>query len=786
MYWHNNFDLSIEELVKELDREQLVVLTFLTSRKTNEELDELFSVRRDLSILLSIIRADKLDKKISQKDAEKIIRTNFEWLKGKNEIYVTFLKHCRHEPVLHLNSAVYGLYQFVRTITDDKIVRFMSKIPTFSKKKEDVFSQLDHFKNFIGIEGKPLLSSLIFLYFLARVEDISGRFEQEGLTNLIQKEGKDLERLKDTTGTIKEVIHSWYFSCIHEHLVAQMNTKEMEKRNLQFKLEKQEKMNVLKEENMKKLKEKNRSSLLLEKEKNETLIKEIHDARYQLETIEEKWEEKYSVLRESFENEQRELSIANGIIKTKDEQICSLKKEIKTNAKKAEENRERELKPFLKETPSFHEWLQVGKTFFSEVPKNEYEKNLGLFLESFGNKMERQVVVPEILVPTPIEKNRIGYCIIENNCHMVVFPNGEKLEILEFSPSIYLQQYQFVLISPKGQLLKNFPFAFLESARDYSIYQYGITRFKDDGVYVQLGDNSYTLLEKVPQSTKLREGQIVSMDSKNQYIRFYFPLKTSLDGFIDSMNARAQTPYVLIRKLSDGQILRNIITGEENFFKLDSIKEWDVEERQIVLLKGEELCQVFRQPKFYTLSSFYQHAEHANVKKIEGDTVFIEKNSGEIVMLLEKPSHVELQVGQVLKIDEHHNYLHLEHSVYMDGALTDERKKLAKLHAQPRIANPSAPIEVNKDVLIIGKITHEFNYKAVLLKHGFRTNVVDGYEPWIKIKQASKNKDVIVVVEDYISHDNMFRIREEFPKEAIVYSERDGANFIAEKVKTTI
>jgi len=773
MYLWKNFDLSIEDLVKELDKEQLMVLAYLTSVESEQELDDLFYDEKDFSFILKNIRQGKLSKKINKEFVEERIISSFEWLDGTNGIYETFYKHGMKEPVLHFVPTVYALYHFIGTLTDRKVGMWMNNLSKGQNKKETLLTEFEFFKTTIWIEGKPLLSSLSFIYFLAKIEGISKRMNE-----------MELDLFNNTMDTLKEMIWTWFTLCLQENLLNKNLEKDKEKKQLQFKLEKQVNTMNQKDENIKKLKEKHRNAMIQEKDKVFELDKELSEYRFKLNKINNEWEEKYQLLEKSYLLQKRELSTLSTTTKKQEEQINLLKKEVKIYYKKLEENKEEKVNA---DSPvSFEEWLNNGEIYLKDTKFDNYRDQIETLLETYKSKVPDEindsVEVEQIKEEVVLPKNRIGYCVIEENRHFVIYPNGEKQEILNISNATYFQPFQFVTVSPTGQFIKNYQYAYLESSRDYNIHQFGVVHLKEDGAVVQTGDNAFLTLEKIPMTTKLREGQLVSFDNKNQYIRFYFPVKPSLDGFYESMKARGQKPFVLLRKLSGGYILRDIITNEEIFSVIDELEKWNVEERQVILMQEDTVCQVFRHSKFYTLSSYYQFAEHASVKRIEGEDIFIEKMSGEIVKLLDKPTHIELEVEQVVKIDEYHNYLHLEHSTEMKNSLTDERKRLAQTQQRKTNYTPSAPIEIKKDVLIIGKITYEFNYKTALLKHGFRTNVVDGYEPWVKIKQASKQKDIIVVVEDFISHDNMYRVKDELMEHSIIYSEKDGANFIAEKI----
>ena len=78
-------------------------------------------------------------------------------------------------------------------------------------------------------------------------------------------------------------------------------------------------------------------------------------------------------------------------------------------------------------------------------------------------------------------------------------------------------------------------------------------------------------------------------------------------------------------------------------------------------------------------------------------------------------------------------------------------------------------------ILIVGNTALSESYKHQLVRYGYDATTVDGFGPLKRIMQGARNKDVIVVCLDRLSHGNMYAIRDEFPEDKLLYTDREGA-----------
>ncbi|HOM02825.1 MAG TPA: DUF2325 domain-containing protein [Acetivibrio sp.] len=372
---------------------------------------------------------------------------------------------------------------------------------------------------------------------------------------------------------------------------------------------------------------------------------------------------------------------------------------------------------------------------------------------------------------------RIGYCQIEDGKHYVVFPGKEKGEILDIPVSIYLAQNQFVLVDEYNRFQYAFPYWLNDNETASSnAASFAVVMLKDSEVFIDKGDNVLVKLNNIPSNVQLRDKNIVSVDSQNNFLRFYKQVKHNADSFMMSAKAKGHTLAFVLKILDNGVLLRDIETGKE-FFKDMDTEGVTFKEQQILCLQEGSIVHTLTSCKFYTLSSFYDKFEYGTVEIKDGLT-FLKKLSGEIVIINDAPDY--LRPGQVAYVDENNNFCGIEDDGEGQEADTVKRN-VSNISTFKRVSKKER-IEVTKQVLILGNKAYENSYKLCLLKFGYKAEVLEGFEPWAKISNELRDTDVVVVVTSHISHDNMWRVKKEITDIPVVYSEFDGANRILEQV----
>ena len=58
--------------------------------------------------------------------------------------------------------------------------------------------------------------------------------------------------------------------------------------------------------------------------------------------------------------------------------------------------------------------------------------------------------------------------------------------------------------------------------------------------------------------------------------------------------------------------------------------------------------------------------------------------------------------------------------------------------------------------------------------------------PWSKILNSLKSSDMVVVITNHISHDNMWRVKRDIHNLPVIYSEYDGVNRILEQIQNDL
>ncbi|MBG0765307.1 MAG: hypothetical protein H0S78_10620 [Tissierellales bacterium] len=88
----------------------------------------------------------------------------------------------------------------------------------------------------------------------------------------------------------------------------------------------------------------------------------------------------------------------------------------------------------------------------------------------------------------------------------------------------------------------------------------------------------------------------------------------------------------------------------------------------------------------------------------------------------------------------------------------------------------------DEEVLIIGNIQYSDSYTLSLLKKGYKSVTISGFESWHKIEKEARAADIILFINEHASHENYYRLKDNF-SDKIIYSNSSGANRIAEMIE---
>ncbi|WCK57597.1 DUF2325 domain-containing protein (plasmid) [Aneurinibacillus sp. Ricciae_BoGa-3] len=759
-------DFPIHQFCNELDKWELLFLNFLISHKSEEEVDLICDhpeILKDFNKMSQKYIGAKLRKLSKEEVMDKFTR-QFEETQLTPLIYVNAYRFSFDPDAVVFSTKILAIQRFVEMLFHKNITTLMDSY--HAGDLEDEVSP-DEFLEKYCMKDKPILNTLGLIALTAKMDKLL--FDVKGKGGL-SKIGQELRfsifvKLFQKFNEIKELdtqhykILSKQQAITIEKLESQMKRKEdvyTKQKESQRKL-----TNEVKELNKKVADLENKTEDIADKEMVNRLYADIQKKDQQIEKLtsdlthlKEKPMTMYTTM---IENLNLQVATLKSELRDKTGEIRDCKKRIQELQDRTVENM---LQEFL-DTNGFTESLSNILTPFVK-PKEAISENNELHTDS--------------IKPTP----KIGYCMIENNTHYIVFPNQSRIEIKDLSASTYIGEWQFVKVDEEGHFRWAYVSKFEEHERDYSIHEFAMVSIQGADVFIEKANGSLVKLENIPSSIQLRDKQIVAVDAKNQFIRFYRPLHFNADHYLKSIKSRGQSVYYVLKVFPNGVLVRDIETGEE-LFKMVKDSQEELKEQQILCLHEDEVISVYNIPKFYTLSSYYQNGEFG-VVQIKNETPYLQKLSGEVVILKDLPYAVES--GQIIKIDEFNNYLFTK----KDEATPESKRKTVGSNSSSVVKKSNAyeKIDVTKEVLIIGNITYENSYKMAFLKKGCRANVIDGYLSWGKIKSALKEKDAVLVVTEFVSHDNMWRIKEEPLDVPVIYSEFEGANRLLEQFESTV
>lgn len=755
---------SVRDFCNELDDKYILILFFL-NRQDREALDMMSKIKINADNFfltakkaignknLKLFCKEVIDSLVEDLEEEKV----GEW--SYSEIYSASFNN----DYIHFNSKTLMMENFVNMIMSDKLEKIDKLLS--STKLSSLKEQIPKFL----FPSKPIINSLCLITLIGKSENVFEEVDAPFVEAFFEELYLNLFNQFDMINHIEIDI-----------LNAKLKQKELD-------------VQKIKEDNIKK-----DSAVVKQKELNKNLKMELKMLLTDFNKLKsssnqnkndestENYKRKYETVNTQLKENQKTLESLTKALDNYKVEINSYKEEVRLlNLEKVE--KEKIINSYLRKLESYES--KTIETYLDDYLKKEgFTDRLLNYIEPLLNhyKFEKEKMELEekrLEEQESLERNRIeqkiGYVTIEDNKHIVNFIDGTSELIKEIPISTHIARNQFIKVQLDGTFKWLYNYHFEESDRDNQIFKFGSVIYKNGEPHLMVTHLDIQKIEKIPPNITLRENQIISVNKNMELIRFYKATVLNADYFMDSIKAKEQKAFYVLQVFPNGVLLRNIETGEEQFGVVES--EEAIEAQQVIVLQENQLIRKYSNPKFYTLSTYYKKAEHG-VVEIKNDTVFIKKLSGELVIVNELPYQIDIQDGNVIIVDEFNNFLTLKRD-FETVEHTEERKKLTSAYKTTSFKKGlSEKIEIKKEVLIIGKITYEFSYKMAFLKQGYRAEIVDGYEPWAKVKSAMKGKDFIVVVTEFISHDNMWLIREVETKNPIIFSEHDGANRILEQV----
>ncbi|HBN85002.1 MAG TPA: hypothetical protein DDZ89_14300, partial [Clostridiales bacterium] len=214
-------------------------------------------------------------------------------------------------------------------------------------------------------------------------------------------------------------------------------------------------------------------------------------------------------------------------------------------------------------------------------------------------------------VDKPKVKNKvwgIGYCKIQNNKHYAVFPNKDKVEIMDLPDAIYLAEGQFVLVDQYGKFKYVFGSMIENTFYKNEIECFALVVVRGNQTYMDKGDGIYRKFFN-DTNIEIRNQTVISIDRNNRFVRYYKPVKFVADSFMSSVKAKGHQMVFVLDISSEGVLLRDVETGKEFTRKLNQENQ-KLQKHHILCLDQDRFITAFSASKFYTLSTFYKQLRY--------------------------------------------------------------------------------------------------------------------------------------------------------------------------------
>lgn len=428
---------------------------------------------------------------------------------------------------------------------------------------------------------------------------------------------------------------------------------------------------------------------------------------------------------------------------------------------------EQQLAEYLKKNGMSEELMQVIHPYYTDFM--EGRKTTGFFSEDHA-------------------ENIIGVCMIKNMGHFIKDAQGNENRVFNIPETYYVGQGQFILVDKEFNFIWAYDYQYSPPGLDNDVQQYGVIR-SEGGITCAVLQNGQCIPLENPKSYTLQPDRLVGINGKCEAVKIYKSIRFNADLYLDSALVRNQRVYLILRIIEEGLLVTNIATDKESFIKPQCTL--NLEPLTIIFVKDETVIKALRSALFYTGSAKYQHFEYGSVISVNGRNLF-ERVNGERLAIGRVPETIDLMEGDVICVDEFVQFIsrrELDDSPLFQRTPTKlpvRQQQIQENDESDADALEEEPSFRDERVLIIGDKGFAQTYILTLLRHGFRSEVVDGFEPWQKICKASRNADVIVFVTEHASHTNYHKFKSECADKQIIYSSTEGVNRILEQLKTSL
>ena len=388
--------------------------------------------------------------------------------------------------------------------------------------------------------------------------------------------------------------------------------------------------------------------------------------------------------------------------------------------------------------------------------------------------------IEEITEQKPKIIRNIGYVMIEDGVHKLYMPKKDAVELGNLPDTVYLADGQFVLVDENNNFCRTCNSRYEDNG--YSIDALKLCIIESiNPLKVRCGSEVFSVKQNF-ENMKVSLNQVVGVNYRGEIARIFKGVRFTAESHMNSIQARGYNVYFVINVVNSGMFLRNIVTGEEDFYQFD-LGEYVVQKGCVLFERNKKVESVISHSKFYTGSAYYSdRIVYGNVIINNGE-VCLNKQNGEIV-IVKNVRMDEVDNGDVIAIDEFNNYLYKERDVR-----AAKEKEVVKRSAKNIIGEKN---KTNKDIVgevtIVGNPAYKNGYMITFMKAGYKVNMLDGYEvDEDKVIQTCKNSDALYVVNSYCSHEIYWSMKDNYKNgvlgDTLYFSGKDsGASSLLNKL----
>ena len=778
----DNLKIRNKNLINQLSKDEVIYLHLHLTM-----CEDIENILEDLSFPLSLEDFEIAKKRINLKKIkrDKLVQDILDILKEDEGVEDSkwFKTEIFKNPEIAMNHSEFYLlfYNLIsrevvedfKKLTTDTIVEYTSKLSSFGKDKKPEY---DCIKSVCAV----CLSDKFF--------EIKDKMQAEG-------KAKKSKKIEEAIFNLQKALAL----CVHNNytLVCKETIESIDKELLNLKNE-VKKGNIQLEDKNQKIRELKENLRTLSKQLKDyqkiagltTLEDSIKAINERLKNIEDSnicmskeiKNVKADTIKSSYENQ-----INNYIVK-----VTDLKKEVALKTSECKE---------LKRKLDFAE-SNIEVNFINYVESNGLSDKMVAFLKPLLNEEENlmeaylkgEFNIPEevendseMIIKESVQKEsrKVGYVSIENDKHYVNFANGTSGELTNLSEKIYLIEGQFIIVDENNKFTKTTISKYEDNGISIKNLKLGTVE-SIEPLKVRVGSEYINARNVNDFNGVYKLNQVVGLNDNNQIVRAFRVARFNADTVMKSVKARGLNVYYVLDVFSNDFFkLRNIETGHEDVYKLNT-SEIDIIKYAVLFVKDNDVISAMSQGKFYTTSSYYtSKIVHGPVEIVDGD-VRITKSSGEVAIVKNIPDSYTINDGVVIAVDEFNNYLYVSPTdkQYIEKSVLKKSPKQVVSGSDIR-----KPIETKGEVTIVGNPFYKNGYIMAFFKHGYRVNMLHGYDTSInKIVQVAKESEAILVNTSYCSHDNFWQIKDEVKSGALkgikyVFTQEDGANMLLNRFK---